>query len=254
MTVLSEKLPARVRDLPTQTNFDAVMRRLVELEGDGNGSGPGARTYAYRAYRSSALSIGNSTDYHVPVNTVVTDNRPSGVASQHDSSGQFVCRVDGLYLLIGSVITGTLGAADLRLVRLHKNGTLTAGAFAAASVIADQGQVQLEGKISATNPRLTAVTPWELVVGDKIGMACYQNTGAAQPLLLAGAGAYNFLSAILIADGQGPVGPQGPAGALGPTGPTGATGPAGPPGEGMEVYVQPTEPVGASVGAMWIQL
>ena len=47
-------------------------------------------------------------------------------------------------------------------------------------------------------------------------------------------------------------GARGRAGDVGATGPAGSVGPTGPPGT-MEVYVQPTEPVGASVGAIWIE-
>lgn len=49
----------------------------------------------------------------------------------------------------------------------------------------------------------------------------------------------------------GAVGPQGPIGLTGATGSAGATGPQGTPGV-MAVYEQPGEPVGAPLGALWI--
>jgi hypothetical protein len=49
----------------------------------------------------------------------------------------------------------------------------------------------------------------------------------------------------------GPAGATGPAGPTGPTGPIGATGPAGPMGA-TAIYEQTAEPVGAPIGALWI--
>lgn len=59
----------------------------------------------------------------------------------------------------------------------------------------------------------------------------------------------------------GPAGSTGPPGTQGPQGPPGAdstvpgpqgpAGPAGPPGV-MAVYEQPAEPIGAPIGALWI--
>lgn len=123
-----------------------------------------------RVYRAAAAShTANATWQKVPFDTVTHD---LGAPLKHfdDVNDQLVCRVSGLYLLVGNVRFGGSATGIHRLVRLVVDGTKLTD----AGTVAD-----LTGTGAAANRTGPAIDTRRLEVGDTVELQAFQDSGGS---------------------------------------------------------------------------
>ena len=193
--------------------------------GEASGGGTGGPTPRGIAVAGTPVSIPDDAWTKIPVTGTVYWNDGDFTVN----SGDLLCQVAGRYHVVGSVDLNTTLASNLRITTaVYKNGVLASP--------------NIQG--SATSPTSQAILPVQasgyinLVVGDRLSLRYYQETG----------GTRTMGAAWLQAERVGP-GAQGPAGVAGPDGPPG---PPGPPGSVTvtEALFPPDDP---DIGDIWVE-